>query len=137
MVEGGLPARRGPAAAGATPTEFPFTLPHGFMGPDGVVHREGAMRMSTAFDEIAPLKDPRVQANPGYLVIILLSRVITKLGSIEHINPKMIEGLLSIDLMFLQGLYRRINENGHARFLVSCPHCQGRFELDTAPMGES
>ena len=104
---------------------------------DGVVHREGAMRLSTAFDEIAPLKDPRVQANPGYLVIILLSRVITRLGSLEFINPKVIENLLSGDLVYLQEFYRRINESGHARLLVACPHCQGEFEVETSAPGEA
>ena len=122
---------------GAAPAEFPFTLPHGFTGPDGAVHREGAMRLATAFDEIAPLKDPRVQANPGYLVIILLSRVVTRLGTLEFVNPKVMEGLLSGDLVFLQDLYRRINENGHARLVVSCPHCQGDFEVETSPLGEA
>jgi hypothetical protein len=118
-------------------SEFPFTLPHGFRDAEGVVHRDGAMRMSTAYDEIAPLKDARVQSNPGYLVIILLSRVITRLGTLQHINPKVIEGLLSGDLVFLQDFYRRINENGHARLAVTCPHCQGEFEVETSPVGES
>jgi hypothetical protein len=117
--------------------EFPFTLPRGYAGPDGALHREGAMRLSTAYDEIAPLKDPRVQSNPGYLVIILLSRVITRLGSLEFINPKVIEGLYSGDLVYLQELYRRINESGHSRLHVSCPHCQGEFEVETAPLGEA
>jgi hypothetical protein len=119
------------------PTELAFVLPHGFRDADGNVHREGAMRMSTAFDEIAPLKDARVQANPGYLLIILLSRVITRLGTIEFINPKLIEGLLSGDLIYLQDFYRRINENGHSRLAVSCPHCQGEFEVETSGLGES
>lgn len=118
-------------------TEMPFRLPHGYRDAEGNVHKDGLMRMSTAFDEIAPLKDPRVQSNPGYLVIILLSRVITRLGNLEHINPKVIEGLLSGDLIFLQDFYRRINENGHSRFLVTCPHCQGDFEVETQPVGES
>lgn len=117
--------------------EFPFTLPHGFRDADGALHREGVMRMSTAFDEIAPLKDARVQSNPGYLVLILLSRVITRLGAIEHVNPKLLEGLLSGDLMFLQDLYRRINETGHSRLAVTCPHCKGDFEVETSPVGES
>ncbi len=121
----------------AAPGEFPFQLPHGFRDGEGAVHREGVMRMSTAYDEIAPLKDPRVQANPGYLIIILLSRVITKLGAIEHIHPKLIENLLSGDLMFLQDFYRRINENGHGRLGVTCPHCQGEFEVEASPLGES
>jgi hypothetical protein len=121
----------------ARTTEFPFTLPLGYAGPDGTLHREGRMRMSTAYDEIAPLKEPRVQANPGYLVIILLSRVITKLGTLEFINPKLIEGMLSGDLLYLQDFYRRINETGHSRLLVTCPHCEGSFEVETAAPGEA
>lgn len=119
------------------PVEFPFTLPHGVRDGEGVLHREGAMRMSTAYDEIAPLKDPRVQTNPGYLVVILMSRVITRLGSIQYINPKVIEGMPSGDLVFLQELYRRINENGHSRLRVACPHCSGEFEVETHALGES
>jgi hypothetical protein len=119
------------------PTEFPFTLPHGYTDAEGNLHREGSMRMSTAYDEIAPLKDPRVQTNPGYLVIILLARVITRLGELEHINPKLIEELFSADLAYLQDFYQRINENGHSRLLVVCPHCQGEFEVETtSPGGE-
>jgi hypothetical protein len=116
-------------------TEFPFTLPHGYLDGEGNLHREGSMRMSTAYDEIAPLKDPRVGANPGYLVIILLSRVITRLGELEQINPKVIEGLFSGDLAYLQDLYQRINQNGHSRLLVVCPHCQGEFEVEAASLG--
>lgn len=117
--------------------EIPFTLPHGLRDPDGNVHRDGTMRLSTAYDEIAPLKDARVQGNPGYLVVILLSRVITRLGTLEHIHPKLIENLMSADLVFLQDLYRRINETGHSRLAVTCPHCQGDFEVEASPVGES
>jgi len=116
-------------------TEVPFALPLGYVDADGNTHREGTMRLATAYDEIAPLRDPRVQANPGYLVIILLSRVITRLGEVEHINPKVIEGLYAGDLAFLQDLYRRWNEHGHSRFGVTCPHCQGDFEVETAGLG--
>lgn len=118
-------------------SEFAFELPQGLRDGDGTLHRSGVMRMSTAYDEIAPLKDARVQSNPGYLVIILLSRVITKLGTLEHIHPKLIESLMSADLMFLQDLYRRINETGHSRLAVTCPHCQGDFEVEVNPVGES
>ena len=117
-------------------TEFPFTLPQGYLDSDGTLHRDGVMRLSTAYDEIAPLQDPRVQRNPGYLVIILLARVITRLGDLEQIHPKMMEGLFSGDLVYLQDFYQRINQNGHGRFLVSCPHCQGEFEVETEPLGE-
>lgn len=117
-------------------TEFPFTLPRGYVDPEGNVHREGTMRMSTAYDEIAPMKDPRVQANPGYLVIILLARVITRLGDVQHINPKVIEGLFSADLAYLQDMYRRINENGHNRITVACPHCEAKFDVEANSAGE-
>jgi hypothetical protein len=116
-------------------TEFPFLLPLGYVDPEGKTHREGAMRLATAYDEVAPLRDPRVQANPGYLVIILLSRVISRLGDLEHINPKVIEGLFAGDLAYLQDLYRRLNENGHSRLVVTCPHCQGDFEVETPSLG--
>jgi len=118
-------------------SEVPFVLPRGYRDVEGVNHREGVMRLATAYDEIAPLKDPRVQSNPGYLVLILLSRVVTRLGTLEHINPKLMEDLPSGDLMFLQDLYRRVNETGHSRLAVTCPHCQGDFEVETSPVGES
>jgi len=118
-------------------TEFPFTLPRGYVDSDGNLHREGIMRLSTAYDEIAPMKDPRVQANPGYLVLILLSRVITRLGDLSQVNPKIMEGLFSADLAYLQDLYRRINENGHNRTSVTCPKCEASFEVEVgAEAGE-
>lgn len=116
-------------------TEFPFTLPRGYLDADGKLQREGVMRLSTAFDEIAPMKDPRVQSNPGYLVVILLSRVITRLGDVASINPKVIEGLFSADLAYLQDFYRQINENGHSRLGVVCPHCDGRFDVEMNSLG--
>ena len=118
-------------------TEFPFVLPQGYVDAEGTQHREGTMRLSTAYDEITPMRDPRVQANPGYLVIILLSRVLTRLGTLEVINPKVIEGLFSGDLIFLQDFYQRINQQGHSRLQVTCPHCEGEFQVETAPAGES
>lgn len=111
-------------------TEFTFTLPRGYVDAEGNLHREGIMRLATAYDEIVPMKDPRVQANPGYLVIILLSRVITRLGDLAHINPKVIENLFSADLAYLQDLYPRINENGHNRLTVNCPHCEETFDVE-------
>ncbi len=117
-------------------TEFPFSLPRGYVDAEGNLHQGGVMRLSTAYDEVAPMKDPRVQANPGYLVIILLSRVITHLGDLTHINPKVIEGLFSADLGYLQDFYRRINENGHNRLGVSCPNCEKEFEVEINGLGE-
>ena len=102
-------------AEGAKPMELPFTLPHGYVDPDGAVHREGRMRLATPLDEIAPLKDPRVQANPQYLVMLMLARVIVRLGSLPAVTPRIIEDLLSVDLVYLQDFYRRINETEHSR----------------------
>lgn len=117
-------------------TEFSFTLPRGYVDSTGDLHQEGVMRLATAYDEIAPMKDPRVQANPAYLVIILLSRVITRLGKLEQITPKVIEELFSADLAFLQDFYRRINEEGHTRVTVACPHCDEEFEVEVYSLGE-
>ena len=116
-------------------TEFPFNLPRGYVDSEGNLHREGVMRLATAYDEIAPMKDPRVQANPGYLVIILLSRVITRLGTLQQINPKVIENLFSADLAFLQDFYRRVNEAGTSRVGVSCPECEAKFEVEVNGSG--
>ncbi len=116
-------------------TEHPFTLPRGFLDAEGNLHREGVMRLATAYDEIAPMKDPRVQSNPGYLVIILLARVITRLGTLDQVNPKVIEGMFACDLAYLQDLYRRLNEEGHNRVAVTCPHCEEAYEVELAGSG--
>lgn len=111
-------------------TEYEFALPIGYQDEEGTLHREGVMRLATAADEILPLKDPRVQANQAYLVVILLSRVITRLGSVGHINPKVIEGLYAADLGYLQEFYNRINRSGKAAAGVLCPKCAHEFEVE-------
>jgi len=110
-------------------TEYAFTLPKGFIDRDGNLHREGVMRLASAKDEIAPLQDPRVQRNQAYLAVILLSRVVTKLGEVPEVNPGVIENLFSADLAYLQDLYRRINSNGHALVKLTCPVCENDFEV--------
>lgn len=97
-------------AKGALQTEFEFTLPRGYVDSQGTVHRKGRMRLATAIDEINPLRDPRVRNNQAYLIIILLARVVTKLGTVEIIDTGVIENLFSADLAFLQDFYRKINE---------------------------
>jgi hypothetical protein len=118
-------------------TEYPFTLPLGYVDAEGNLHKDGVMRLATAFDEIAPLKDPRVQTNPGYLLVILLSRVIIKLGAMERINPKVVEGLYAADLAYLQDLYARINSSGHNRVRTRCPHCDRPLEVELDQPGGS
>jgi hypothetical protein len=90
-------------------TEIDFTLPKGYLDQDGVLHTEGVMRLATAADEILPLKDPRVQQNPAYLTIIVLARVITRLGALRDVNTKVVEGLFASDLNYLQKLYEELN----------------------------
>lgn len=110
-------------------TEYPFTLPRGFVDRDGNVHKEGIMRMANAGDEILPLKDPRVQQNPGYLTIILLARVITRLGSLPTVDTRVIEGLYTMDLAYLQDLYQRINTMEIPVYKGVCPHCSRMVEV--------
>ena len=118
-------------------TEFEFTLPKGYVDKDGNLHRQGIMRLANAKDEIAPLQDPRVQRNNAYLILILLSRVIMKLGEVRDINPGVIENLFSADLAYLQDFYRRINSNGHSKLKVKCPQCEHPFELSPSESEEA
>lgn len=112
-------------------TEFRFRLPKGYVDPEsGNVHKDGVMRLATARDEIVPLQDYRVQANRAYLVIVLLSRVITKLGDVTDISVSTIENLFSTDLAYLQEFYRKINEEGQPRHHIACPACAQEFEID-------
>jgi hypothetical protein len=112
-------------------TEFQFRLPRGYVDEEGNVHRDGVMRLATARDEIIPLQDYRVQANRAYLVIVLLSRVITRLGEYKLITAEMVEGLFSTDLAYLQEFYRKINEEGGApKHHVVCPKCAHEMDVD-------
>nr|MDT0658164.1 hypothetical protein [Micromonospora sp. DSM 115978] len=120
-------------------TEFPFELPRGYVDDAGVVHRSGVMRLATARDELIPLRDDRVRENPPYLTVVLLSRVITRIGTVADVHPGIVEDLFASDLAFLQDMYRRINSEGHTRAGVVCPECQHRFAVDLAGgrLGES
>jgi hypothetical protein len=112
-------------------TEFPFRLPRGYVDEEGKVHRDGVMRLATARDEILPLQDYRVQSNRAYLVIILLSRVISKLGEHRNVSVDMVENLFSTDLAYLQEFYRKINEEGGApKHHIQCPKCQHEMNVD-------
>ena len=116
-------------------TEFEFTLPCGYLDEDGSLHRDGVMRRATAADEILPLKDPRVVKNPAYLVVILLSRVVTRLGGVAQINPKVIESLYATDLAFLQNLYNQINRLDEGQPSIVCPECRHEFQPELNGVG--
>lgn len=113
-------------------TTFDFELPRGYVDDQGVVHRRGTMRLATARDELVPLTDMRYKNNPAYLSVVLLARVVTKLGTLPDINGGVIEDLFASDLAFLQDLYRRVNQEGHTRATVTCPSCNHTYAVDVA-----
>lgn len=110
-------------------TEYEFRLPKGYIDGEGNLHREGIMRLATAADEILPLKDARVRSNEAYLIVILLSRVVIKLGTLDHINPKVIESVFAEDLTYLQNFYNQLNGNGHTEVKATCPKCEHQFQV--------
>ena len=113
-------------------TEVEFTLPLGFVDSSGKLHRLGVMRLATAVDEVQPLQDPRVLANQAYLSILLLSRVVMRLGSISPVPASVVEGLFSADFAYLQDLYMRLNEPGGTLADTRCPECGTQFTVDVA-----
>lgn len=117
-------------------TEYEFVLPRGYVDGNGDVHRNGVMRLATAADEILPMRDPRVQQNPGYLTVILLSRVVTKLGTLNAVTTKTIEGLFTVDMAYLQDLYQRVNVSEAPSYQVQCPKCEHTFEVPLDFLGE-
>jgi hypothetical protein len=121
----------------ALQTEFEFTLPVGYVDQNGMLHKQGTMRLATAMDEIAPLRDMRVRNNQAYLSIVLLSRVITRLGSLPNISTSVIEDLYVADLAYLQALYRHLNEEGKSVITITCPECKSKIELDLIQLGGS
>ncbi|MFE6778482.1 hypothetical protein [Streptomyces sp. NPDC057702] len=119
--------------------EFAFELPRGYVDEAGTLHRHGAMRLATARDELRPQIDLRVKENPAYLSVVLLSQVITRIGSITDVHAGIVERMYATDIAFLQDFYRRVNSEGHTRAAVTCPHCEGGFEVDLSGgrLGES
>ena len=117
-------------------TEYEFTLPKGYIDKEGTLHRDGVMRLANAKDEIAPLEDPRVQRNEAYLLVILLSRVITKLDTLQDISTNVVENLFAADLAYLQDFYNKINSDGTTAESVVCPHCEKDFKWEIERTGE-
>ncbi|MFK0294777.1 hypothetical protein ACIQU6_30495 [Streptomyces sp. NPDC090442] len=126
-VSGGAGPERNPAPLR---TEFPFTLPRGYVDKQGVVHREGTMRLSTARDELIPLSDMRVRENPAYLSVVLLGRLITRLGTLTTVDADIVEQFFAVDLAFLQKFYSKINTDGTSLASTVCPECRHEFDVD-------
>jgi hypothetical protein len=113
-------------------TTFTFTLPRGYVDPEGGRHRTGIMRLATARDEIETMQDPRAAGNEPYLSVLLLSRVVTRLGELERMTPEVVEGLFASDFAFLEDLYERLNAPEPVLVGVSCPSCSAQFHVKTA-----
>ncbi len=111
-------------------TEIEFTLPRGYVDESGTVHRDGTMRLARARDQIEPLRLAEVRQNLAYLNVMLLARTITRIGSITNVTPALVENLYAADFDHLQRLFERINSDGDAVGVVSCPACAHRFEVD-------
>jgi hypothetical protein len=120
--------------ATALQAEVEFSLPHGYVDTSGIVHRDGRMRLATARDELAPLVDPRVARNRAYLVVLLLARVVTRLGSVPAVTPEVVEGLYATDFSYLQRLYRRLNLDP-LEAPPACPHCGGPIPPEVFGLG--
>jgi hypothetical protein len=110
-------------------TEFEFVLPKGYVDKDGNLHKKGVMRLATAKDEIAPLEDYRVRNNESYMIIILLARVISKLGDLKNVDTATVEKLFSVDLDYLQRFYQKINSEESSDVSIKCPHCETKFTM--------
>ena len=121
----------------ALQTEFDFVLPLGFRNGSDSLQRVGQMRLAVALDEIESLQDPRVQANEAYLPVVLLSRVVTRLGDVPHVTPQVIEKLFAADLAYLEDLYMRLNSPEKVVVSAVCPHCSTQFRLQVAPLSET
>ena len=109
---------------------YPFRLPRGYVDGEGTLHREGQMRLATAGDELSALRDPRVKADESYMNPLILSKVITMLGTLKEVTPEVIEGLFIADMEFLQDMYDTINKVDKPQIQVACPHCGKQF-VDT------
>ena len=116
-------------------TEVEFELPKGYVDAEGNLHRKGVMRLATAADEIYPLKDPRVQNWPAYLIVLLLARVVTRLGRLPEVHPGVIEGLFSEDLAYLQKLYNRINGLMPETVVSECGQCGHVQQVEVPLLG--
>lgn len=113
----------------ALQTEYPFELPRGYVDSSGKLHKHGIMRLATAADEILPMRDPRAIANPSYVTIITLARVIIRLGDLDHMDTTIIENLFAADFTFLQEFYLRLNQGCTPCFRITCPACGKEMAL--------
>lgn len=118
-------------------TEFDFTLPRGLIDDKNKIHRHGVMRLATAKDEIIVQQEKKVRENPAYSALFMLSRVITRLGSLSSVTPDLIENLILADISYLREFYNRVNQQGNTHIPAQCPHCNNEFAVELELAGES
>jgi hypothetical protein len=118
-------------------TQFEFCLPRGLVDAQGGNQQQGTMRLATAKDEIFVQKDRLAQENASYRSLVMLSRVITQLGSFSDVTPALLENLFTLDLSYLREFYNRINQTGDATIATQCPACSQKFTTELALAGES
>lgn len=117
-------------------TEFEFTLPKGLMDADGGIHSQGVMRLATARDEVALQKNHKAQQGQAYSVLVRLSQVITRLGSVSAVTPELLENLFVLDLAYLREFYNQINQQNEISVATQCPQCSHSFKARMALSGE-
>ncbi|MGF1521678.1 MAG: phage tail assembly protein [Leptolyngbyaceae cyanobacterium] len=118
-------------------TQFDFMLPRGLLDESGAVHRKGTMRLATAKDELVVDKDPRGKGSSTYQTLLMLSQVVTQLGTLTRVMPEQLEGLFTKDLAYLREFYNRINQTGSALIQTQCPQCNQAFDVELMLSGES
>src|SRR5690242_7754898 len=118
-------------------TEFAFTLPRGLSEGENRLHRQGTMRLATAKDEILVQQERKVQENPAYGALVMIARVITRLGSFNSVSPELLEGLVLHDIAYLREFYNRINQQGNLHIPAQCPQCNTQFSVELELAGES
>lgn len=117
-------------------TTFTFTLPHGLADSQHQIHQQGTMRLATARDELWVQQQPKVQDNPAYAGLMMLSRVIAQVGDISPVTPELLEGLVLRDIAYLQEFYNQVNQRGQAKIPACCPSCKAEFSVEFALSGE-
>lgn len=117
-------------------TEFSFILPKGLTDNNQRIQRKGLMRLATAKDEIIVQQERKVRENPAYSTLAMLSRVISRLGSLNSVTPEQLEGLVLLDISYLREFYNRINQQGNTCISTRCPHCEQEFQARLELAGE-
>ncbi|MDR1933062.1 MAG: hypothetical protein LBQ57_09625 [Spirochaetales bacterium] len=119
-------------------TSFRFTLPRG-RGVRAEENRKvsGTMRLVQVKDIIQIERDGDVRRDSGAFYVVLLSRVITALGSEKMITRKTIEQLCPADFAFCVDFLHEINHQVIKRVPLRCSSCSHDFFGEYGRLGEA